>query len=159
MRSTWDRSIRRQQYLFKPRASRASLWKPAEWDSVRHHGCHAKIKPTWTFHELTLLYTRLEEDLNTPPICSQQSSHKWSSEWGWSWWRTRDLNQRQCLLENSGLTCCWLISIIHNDQIRAWFHRQGLDQGSSNLSLEVHLAPTLIKLTHLWLSNDPEDSG
>ncbi len=54
-----------------------------------YHTKHREIKPTWKFHELTLLYTLLEEDLNTPPICSQQSSHKWSSEWGWSWWRMR----------------------------------------------------------------------
>lgn len=72
-----------------------------EWDSAYWKICR-EIKHWWTFHELTPLCTPLEEDLNTPPICSQRFSHKWSSEQGWSWWRTRGLRRTQkCLLEDT----------------------------------------------------------
>ncbi len=58
------------------------------------------------------------------------------------------------------LISCEIKSYVVNKQTNQdVFYCVGLKQGSSNISLDDQsTAPTLIKLTYLWYSNDLEDT-
>ena len=80
MRSTWLRSIRLQQYLFNPRASRASL----KWTlklKIEHNLLNVKVN-----FSLTLLGIQLEEVQGKLPICFQWLFRKWNIGLEWSFW-------------------------------------------------------------------------